>query len=311
MRYFKLLKGDESGELDITTQSIFFHDIDGIGYEEDSEFRALGDVFWLNETSYQQGTVSGKLCFTEYGNDDPYVKYQRFISFIADPPLILAYYPMGINGEAYKRRVRVNRIGKTEKNTYGVLDVDVEFICYTPWYKEVSVSNLNAATVENTKGWVWGGPNSDPLVWRNENEEGEEEQEGVTRPRFRGEVMSSVTLKNVETNNKNPVQLTIFGPATSPSWVHYVNSEIVSSGGFSSPVTVEADEKLVVDNTDGEFTIRIFKDDGSVRNIYALRNFDIKCFMYLQKGANRITVSSLDNHGVKIEVKGHVYYATV
>lgn len=311
MRYFKLLKGDESGELDITTQSIFFHDIDGIGYEEDSEFRALGDVFWLNETSYQQGTVSGKLCFTEYGDIDPYIKYQNFISFIADPPLILVYFPMGPEGDAYKRRVRVNRIGKTEKNTYGVLDVDIDFICYTPWYKEVSVDNLKASVVVNEKGWVWGGPNSDPLVWRDPDADSEDEETGITRPKFRGEVMSSVTLNRIETNNKNPVQLTIYGPATSPSWVHYVNGELVTSGGFSSPVAIDEDERLVIDNTDGEFTIQVFKDDGTVRNIYALRNFDIKCFMYLQKGSNRITVSSLDNHGVRIGLKGHVYYATV
>jgi len=310
MRYFKLLKGDESEELDITTQSIFFHDIDGIGYEEDSEFRALGDVFWLNETSYQQGTVSGKLCFTEFGDVDPYVKYRNFINFIADPPLILVYYPLGLDGEKdymFKRRVRVNRIGKTEKNTYGVLDVDIEFICYTPWYREVSVNNLSAPTIKNTTGWVWGGKNSKPLVFE------PSDREANTPAMFRGEVMSSVTLSgtSVETNNKNPVRLTIYGPATSPSWVHYVNNEVVTSGGFSSPVIIGEDERLVIDNTDGEFTIQIFKDDGTVRNVYALRNFDIKCFMYLQKGINKIIVSSLDNHGVKIELKGHVYYATV
>lgn len=308
MRYFKLMNST-GAILDITTIEILFHEIGGLGFEEDNDFRQIGEVWWLNNSRYNQATVTGKVIFTENGGTDPYEKYYMFARFVQKAPLILMYYPYGVDGECFRRRVRVSKLDKTEKTELGVIDSDIEFVCYTPWYKIVDVE-YNAEDREETPGWVWGGSNNPPLVF--------EPSEGrtATRAKFRYEAPKFLEIKT-DTTQKCPVKLMIFGPLSDPSWTmtNKINEsfELVGSGGFSTPINIADDEILVIDNTDGRYAMEITALDGSVRqNVYQLRNFDLECFVTLREGENRIAVTAHGGTLAKhIKMEGHIYHATV
>ncbi len=313
MRYFKLMTTSaiDPAVLDVTTKNILFHDIGGLGFDEDADFRSVGDVFWLNSVSYKQVPVTGKMLFTDY-TSSPYTKYMEFMDFIHNSQIIMLYYPHGPEGVEYRRNVRLTKADKTEINEYGVLDVSVEFSPYTPWYQAVAADNGfvedGDESEDDNKGWIWGGPDTDPLVFE------PTDPEHQTKAKFRKQVLKFAKI-NATTNNKNPVKLSIFGPITNPSWTHYVNGERVSSGGFSSnkTVSVGAGQVLVIDNTNGLYSMAIYDvaTGEKVSDVYALRNFNLQCFMYLKEGENRISVGSPGDEEIRIEVEGHIYYATV
>jgi len=162
MRYFEL-KNSADELLDITTQEILFHDIDGLGFEETTDFRAVGPVWRLNSAEYNQMAVTGKMLFSEEGELTPYRKYVAFRNFIQKAPLTLIYHPHGFGTEPYYKKVRSAKLAKSEINEYGVLDCDIEFMPYTPWYTVSSYENIvpEDTEIEHT-GWIWDIGNS----WR-------------------------------------------------------------------------------------------------------------------------------------------------
>lgn len=321
MRYIKL-KNSAGLEYDITTENALFHNIQGLGFSESGSYKAIGDVWVLNNVSDQQSPISGDICFGY--KEDPYGTFNNFANFIRETPLTFLYFPKGLSGKCYMKRVRVSSLEKGELNEYGVLDCPVEFLPQTPWYETKSAeTNENGTDVEKP-GWVWGGTSEEsiPLVFYPEPKRDPSGQiitpipddPTKRRARFRGEYISSLQLKS-ETSKKNPVRLTLDGPLTNPFWSHYVNGKIKSTGGFvsSQTVSIAADEKLVIDNTDGTYSIKVFRKDTDefVRDVYRLRNFNLPCFFYMEKGNNQFVVSTSDGRINKIKVEGHIYYDTV
>ena len=70
---------------------------------------------------------------------------------------------------------------------------------------------------------------------------------------------------------------------------------------------------LVIDNTDGKYSIKIYREDSDelIRDVYRLRNFNLPCFFYMQSGSNQFVISSSDGRVNRIKAEGHVYYDTV
>lgn len=301
MRYFKL-ENSSGASFDITNEEYLFHEINGLGFEEDNEFRRVGPVWKLTSTSFSQKHPSGKMLFTNFGNTTPYQKYTIFKRFIAQPPLVLIYCPEGAGTKAYKRKVRVSKLEKTEMTELGVLDCDIDFAPYSPWYEIVTVENSPEEVVENAH-WIWDVGNR----WR-DIDNGDSE---TPRYKFGGESRNDVFF-DCETNTKGLVKIIIDGPARNPSWLHYVNSSLESSGGFSSGSTLVLNEgeQLIIDNTEGNYSITVHSNNED-RNVYSLRDFDKKCFFNLEAGRNRFVVTSEDGVPVHIIVEGHIHYATV
>lgn len=304
MRYFKL--ENSKGEIiDITTKSIFFHDIGGLGYEEENDFIRVGSVWRLNSREYSQLPITGKLCFTENEDTTPYQKYTKFKTFVDYAPLTLYYYPYGLNGKFYRKAVRVSNLTKTEINEYGVLDDDIEFMPYTPWY-EIVTGETSEIDIDD-RAWIWGdGDENPPLVF--EPAEGQN-----ARPaRFRGEFRALINLVS-ESDNGSPVKITLIGPAENPTWTQYVNDEYIASGGFdpSASFSLRSGEKLIIDNTTGDYSMIVEDSTGQRRSVYSLRSFDLACFFTLRQGKNTFAVTSADSQPVKTLIEGYIYYATV
>ena len=309
MRYF-MLKNNAGELLDITTHDFFFHEIGGLGFEEDNDFRQIGETWWLNHSAVKQATITGKMLFTEINGTDPYVKYREFYHFISKAPLVLLYYPLGPDSIEYRRRVRVSKLDKSEKNEYGVIDSDIDFVCYTPWYKVIETEYNADETADVTSGWIWGGDNNPPLVF--------EPSAGrtATRAKFRYELPQYLEI-NADTTQNCPIKLMIFGPVTNPVWSssHKVDESFVisASGGFASSLSIASDEILVIDGTDGRYAMEITSLNGTFKqNVYQLRNFDTECFITLKEGENRISVTTSGGvMATHIKAEGHIYYATV
>lgn len=308
MRYFKLENSASPTpeELDITTTEILFHDVSGLGFDEQTDFASVGSVWKLNSVSYSQKPVSGKITFTDYKGTTPYTKYTLFKTFIDKPPLTLVYYPEGLDGIPYRKKVRVTKLEKDEINKYGVLEVGIDFTPYTPWYEIVQAKN-GGEIVEDDTGWVWGdGGENPPLVF-----EPTEDMNAIPA-KFRNEVRAPVDVYS-KVGNDSPVKITIYGPVTNPTWTHYVNDVFIASGGIdsNSNLTLSADERLVIDNTEGEYSMTVYSTVAAPRNVYSLRDFDQQCFFTLRKGKNTVTVSSESTNSIRLEVEGHIHYATV
>lgn len=360
MRHFKLVN-NSGAELDITTKSILFHEISGLGFEEDNDFRQIGDFWMLNRTGRNQASIGGSVIFTdaldtELG-DTPYEKYRNFALFIADAPLTLKYNPFGPiiestdDTESYFRRtVRVSSLSKSEYTEYGALDCEITFVCYTPWYNIFSDTlAIEAPDTTGDYGWVWGErvvyednqaiwhtvESVNPLVfnttdtyvddngvWHITGPSTSENQ--PKRPKFGYEPDTGFNCEELDASTDCPIKLTIYGPLRDPSWVHSVISadangndveETVSTGGFvqSANVSLETeDDKLVIDGTDGNYKIYQINANGTTVDLYSRRNFSTQCFVNFKRGRNRLIItSSSGDTAKKIDIEGHIYYATV
>lgn len=304
MRYFKL--ENSAGEiLDITTEQLLFHDISGIGFEEDNDFTAIGRVWKLNKSDYQQTPVSGTMCFVGTDKKTPYTQYREFYSFIDKTPLQLLYYPNGLNTMEYRKRVRVSKLEKSEINEYGVLDCDIEFIPYTPWYK-IFRDNIEPGGEQSSNGgWIWDRGNR----WRDSFDV----DYSTYHYMFNGSYRRTIRIIS-DTNGSGPIKLSIHGPLVNPTWTQYVDGELVSTGGLieNSPVTVDANETLIIDNTSGTYSMTVYNSEtGIERNVYEYRDFNKQCFFTLKQGINEIVINTDNNDAVQIEAEGHIYYATV
>lgn len=341
MRHFKLVNS-AGEELDITSKELFFHEPSGLGFEEENDFRQIGDFWLLNRSGRNQGTVSGTLIFN---GAKPYEQYRDFAGFITKNPLILKYNPYGPiddSAESVKntffRTVRVSSIEKGELTTYGTLDCSITLTCYTPWYQIVKDSFTYVPPTGNTSAWIWGNPAdivvdnevvleaSPPLVFQPEGLLDEDEETYLipafvgdyTRAKFRESSPSFLrtTIEGIVTDC--PAKLTIYGPIRNPSWSHRVmhdnnTTEIISTGGFSSSATVEILEgdKLVIDGMDGNYDIYRINANGTRSSLYNVRDFGKKCFINLKEGINQIFVTSNDGPAKQIDIEGHIYHATV
>lgn len=320
MRYFTL-ENSQGRELDITTTQYLFHELGGLGFSEETSFRRLGENWWLDSVNYAQGEITGKMMFTELGGTTPYQKYITFRDFIERAPLILNYYPHGIEGHTpFKRRVRVTNLNKTEYDEYGVLDCDITFAAYTPWYEIVTRTNANTfAEEEGELGWIWDYPlafEPKPEVVGGQRSYYIIDDRGVKRTalraRFGGEPVQTVELPSIAGAKGSPVKLTIQGPAMNPSWSLYVNDALTETGGFASNLSLSSSQTLTIDNTTGKYTMTVYsaQSDTTV-DVYPSRDFDKVCFLTLRNGRNTIAVSGSNGVPIKFSIEGHIYHATV
>lgn len=322
MRHFKLVN-DLKQVFDLTTTENLFCEISGLGFEEENVFNRIGSVWWLSHTEYKQGTISGKMIFTEEGGTDPYQKYQAFARFISYPPLTLLYNPFGTvkstmcgdtedEENAYYMTVRVSKLEKTEKNEYGVIDSTIDFTSYTPWYRIEShgINNEPPDDGSAETGWIWGdGASNPPLTFEPTS------SQTATRARFRWEPTRFLFFK-VDAAGTSPAVLTIHGPLVNPVWTHSLvksdGSVVVGTGSFTQNVELLDGDQLVINGNPSKYSIELIHANGTVTDLYPYRNFEESCFISLKTGINRVSVmSSSGDICSSVELEGYIYNATV
>ena len=324
MRHFKLV--NNAGQIfDITTKEALFYEISGLGFEEDNAFSRIGSVWWLSNTQYKQVPVKGKMLFTEENGADPYETFQKFVQFISRPPITLLYNPFGpvksvlCNDEedeenAYYRTVRVSKLEKSELTELGVLDENIEFTPYTPWYRK-QYEAIDATPPDDGSadtGWIWGdGGSNPPLTFEPAS------SQTATRARFRWEPPKFLTFSAMASDN-SPAILTIHGPVINPRWIHTLvldnglRTQVLSTGSFTKDIELSLGDKIIIDSTPAAYSITLYHANGTTSDLYPYRDFEETCFINLKPGVNRISVMSSDGDPCSnVEVEGFIYHATV
>ena len=115
MRQFKLY--NSIGKYyDLNSIESFFHDPEGLGFENDAEYERIGSQFLRTESGMKQPEPSGKIRFIDYKT------YNEFSKFLQNQPLRLEYTAAG----KYYMNVNVKKIKKTElEGKYTTMNIHI------------------------------------------------------------------------------------------------------------------------------------------------------------------------------------------
>lgn len=275
MRTFKLINAD-GAEWNLTDKATtFLHTVGGLGYEYEEDILQLGNHYETLYKVLKRKTVAGTVKFNADGAAS---LYHDFVRFCQNTPLILVYKP--VNEEYYLK----GNIALMDFNESNTLSASIEFRGAAPWYKVVKT--INDGSISEGDGYEY----EYDLVYTDE------------APQTLAILSDSYT--------ESPVKLEIFGPAQNPSWRHYVNNVLVTTGKVN--VIVPANRKLVIDTTGDN--VSILETDLSnrlVQDAYSLSDFSTKRFMAIKHGQNRITVSHEGTNVIKVAAEGRIEYASV
>ena len=288
MRTFTLVNG--AGEsCNITDKQLFFHDPKGLGFERKMTYRQVGDRFVRVNKKISQKDITGKVALL---GEDPYLSYFNFTQFVNKEPLILLYTPNDqasssiASGTQYRRNVDVKKIDKTELTKQGYLDCDITLTPLTPWYRYTAIANGSVDVSQLLKwGVTWG------IDWGPLNEF----ERGITSDA----VMAS------------PTRLFIYGPVTNPTWRHYVNGQIKSTGKVTA--TISSNEYLLVDCTSDPYRIqkRSAINDNLIADLYESSDFTTKRFIEIQNGVNTVAVTGDNAADPLVKLEAYIYYESV
>ena len=277
MRTFKLIDND-GNTYDITAKNdLFFYGIDGLGYTQDSKFQRIEDRYALLEKYTAQGNIKGSIRFWQPGAEK---KYFDFAQFCQNEPIKMVYNPG--HGE-YVRNGIITKISRTD-GTGAELTIEIEFKAQTPWYKTISQYN---------DGGIVGGKVYDYTYDYN----------------YSSSVVNTVSIDS-DSYQSSPIKLIIYGPATNPSWRHYLNNVLQSSGKING--TVLPNHKLIIDTTSIPYSIKQFDMLGNeISDMYQQSDFSTERFVRFGKGRNTVSVQADNTNKLNVGVEAQIEYATV
>jgi phage-related protein len=280
MRTFKLQNAN--GEYyELTRTESFLHSVGGLGYEDDTEYRRIGNVFRMIADKRGQDVITGSVYFSQPGAQQ---KYQEFVRFCQQKPLTLVYVPDGQTLEYY-REGTVTGMSYDEGTRQTAI---VTFKCFTPPYRMLTLITLKP---------------TDP-------------QEGGKRYSYRYNYIyksadtNSVNFSDLDITLESPVRIEFYGPMENPEWKHYVNGHQVATGKITK--TIGAGHKVVIDTHEIPYSIKEYDANGDLyADLYEFSDFSTKRFFMLQGGNNTITVSDGASNTTDLKCVGKLFYASV
>lgn len=277
MRTFKLFDND-GNSYDVTTKNdLFFYSVDGLGMEETTEFQRIEDRFAILSKYTAQTKIKGTLRFWQ---PDAEQKYFEFAQFCQNTPIRMEYNPK------YGVFSKSGIISKIERGdgTGNSLEITITFTAQTPWYKTITQYN---------DGIITGGK-----VYDYEYDY-----------TYSSSVINSVTIDS-DSYQSSPVKIIIFGPAVNPTWRHYLNNVLQTSGKVNGSVL--ANHKLVIDTTSIPYSIKQFDMLGNlISDMYQQSDFATQRFVRFGRGRNTVTVTADNTTNLNVGVEAQIEYATV
>ena len=277
MRTFKLFDND-GNSYDVTTKNdLFFYSVDGLGMEETTEFQRIEDRFAILSKYTAQTKIKGTLRFWQ---PDAEQKYFEFAQFCQNTPIRMEYNPKyGV----FSKNGIISKIERGD-GTGNSLEITITFTAQTPWYKTISQYN---------DGIITGGK-----VYDYEYDY-----------TYSNAVVNSVTVDS-DSYQSSPVKIIIFGPAVNPTWRHYLNNVLQTSGKLNGSVL--ANHKLVIDTTSIPYSIKQFDMLGNlISDMYQQSDFATGRFVRFGRGRNTVTVTADNTNNLNVGVEAQIEYATV
>lgn len=280
-RRFKLINANgQEYDLNNVREKGFLHSVKNLGYEDDVDYQRIGDMFRRLRDQKAQMTITGTVRFSY---DKGQHKFQDFVNFCQIKPLKLVYLPWDTDFE-YLRDGTVTKVDYQESNT---LSANIEFTCSTLPYRLFDV------TVVPDDGQQEGGKIYDYEY----------------NYKYRETIANNAELY-IDTAITSPCKITMAGELINPTWRHYVNGKLVSTGRLN--YTIPEGYKLVINTMTVPYMIQeVDANNNVVADLYEQSDFSTERFSFLQYGKNRISISDDSNNKVELQVQGMIQYAAV
>ncbi len=277
MRTFTLIDKD-GNTYDITAKyDLFFYGIDGLGFTQTSKFQRIEDRYALLEKYTAQGKIKGTIKFWQPGAES---KYFAFAQFCQNEPIRMVYNPG--HGTYYRNGI-VTKIDRSD-GLGDALEITLEFSAQTPWYKVISQYN---------DGQVQGGKVYDYTF----------------DYQYSSAVVNTVSIDS-DSYQSSPAKLIIYGPASNPSWRHYLNNVLQTSGKINGNVL--PNHKLIIDTTTIPYSIKQFDMLGNeISDMYQQSDFSTDRFIRLGKGRNTVAVQADNTNKLNVGIEAQIEYATI
>lgn len=277
MRTFTLLDKDGVSYNLTEKTAAFLYNVEGLGYTRDVEYQQIGDRYESIRNNLAQGVIEGVIRFQ---NPDAYQKYFAFVQFCQNAPLRLVYTPVATQ---FYRDGMVTSISKTE-GADGVLSCTIQFSASSPFYKVLYEYNPGVITGGKTYSYEYNYLYSNSIA--------------------------GTVVMNNDSYLSCPTKITIYGYAVNPTWRHYVNNVLVSTGKVNA--TIEDGHKLVIDTTTVPYSIKQFDmSNALISDLYQLSDFSTGRFVNLLNGRNTISVAHDGSSLLKLGVEARISYASV
>lgn len=258
---------------DLNVTESFFHDPTGFGFEKKTTYEKIGEKYVASEDFIKQKKPSGKINFSGYE------KFEEFARFIQHTPIILIYK----SAKELYLEVSIEKLEKDEIGDTG-LDCDIDFAALGPYYIPIS-ETLSPGVV----GAVY------PYTYDSDV--------------YADNAMGTIEIES-DSVKESPLKITILGPCTNPSWSHYLNGSVITTGKMNC--SIESGHRLIVDATTSPYAIKeVDSFNKVVADKYQASDFSTERFVYLGNGTNTIAFAHEGSEDLIVIAEGAIYYDTL
>lgn len=277
MRTFRLYDNDGNRYNVTSKDHLFFYKIDGLGFTQEAEFQRIEDRYALLNNHIAQNKITGIIRFWQPQAE---LQYFNFAQFCQNQPIMMDY---NNNYGTYSRRGLITKIERSDGNG-NPLEIKIEFTAETPWFKTVS---------EYNEGTIVGGKVYDYTY----------------DYKYSDSVVNTVSIDS-DSYQSSPVRLVIFGEAVNPTWRHYLNNVLVSTGKVNG--TVLANHRLIIDTTTIPYGIKQVDALGNlISDMYQQSDFSTSRFVRFGHGRNTVTFGADNTNVLNVGVEAEIEYATI
>ena len=143
MREFNL-RNNIGEEYRLNSLDNFFHSPEGLGFQRNAVYQKIGVNYDIVRDGFRQNPVSGQIMFKSDAQASAYNRYLKFKNFLQEIPLTLVYR---IPGGEFKMDVVPNMVEKSEINSSLGMNVGIEFMPLSMWYKEISKTESSSVLI--------------------------------------------------------------------------------------------------------------------------------------------------------------------
>ena len=277
MRTFRLYDNDGNRYNVTSKDHLFFYKIDGLGFTQEAEFQRIEDRYALLNNYIAQNKITGIIRFWQPQAE---LQYFNFAQFCQNQPIMMDY---NNNYGTYSRRGLITKIERSDGNG-NPLEIKIEFTAETPWFKTVSEYNEGTIVGGKVYDYTYDYTYSDSVV-------------------------NTVSIDS-DSYQSSPVRLIIFGEAVNPTWRHYLNNVLVSTGKING--TVLANHRLIIDTTTIPYGIKQVDALGNlISDMYQQSDFSTSRFVRFGHGRNTVTFGADNTNVLNVGVEAEIEYATI
>lgn len=277
MRTFRLYDNDGNRYNLTSKDDLFFYAVDGLGFRQEVQFQRIQDRFALLINYIAQGKIKGTIKFWQPQAE---LQYFNFAQFCQNKPLTLDY---NNNYGKYLREGIITEIKRSDGKG-NPLEIEIEFSAVTPWYK--TVSEYNEGTIVGGKVYNYTYDYT-----------------------YSGSVVNTISIDS-DSYQSSPVRLVIFGPAVNPTWRHYINNVLTSTGKINGNVL--QNHKLIIDTTTIPYSIKQVDMLGNlISDMYQQSDFSTQRFVRFGHGTNTVTFAADNTSVLNVGVEAEIEYATI